>query len=99
MTHISHIEGSHEIDQPNVEGVRLYQDIMRLDATMNDSGLMNIVQALGQLARDPEEILQTDLFLCLGPCIEGHSLEIVLGYEPDVPLGFEGQGCDHKRIM
>jgi len=55
MANLSHINCVDEVDQPNVKGIGVDQDVVRFYAAMNNAWLMNIIDSLGELAGNGEK--------------------------------------------
>ena len=88
------VDGGYEIDQPNRQSVRADQDVVGLDAAVDDPTVVHGRERLGQFEGDGQEIRYSHQFLAAPPGVQGHAGEMLLNDELRVTESFEGQGGD-----
>ncbi len=77
----------------------LDEDVVRLDAAVDNAGFVDFFQGRGQPAGDGEEIRQRHPIMQFHEPVEGYSGEVVLGDEGGLVFVAEGNGRDHQGII
>ena len=96
---VSYVERTEKVDQTDVQRIWGDEYVVRFDASVDDSSLVDLIKSPRQRAGYGEEIPQRDLPTGFHPLCESDPGEIVLGYEVVVVLRVERDRRNYQRIV